>query len=285
VRNATRPVFVTAVLAAVVSTGAASASNSGSFADRAGDTRIAPDVTGVAVSTDDAGLVTIRVALGNRHSVDTYDNVLVGIDADQNPDTGGILYGAEAQLSLDGGTAILLLPGSDGLYHEVPTPAWLRAGFSEGAVTFSFNASDLRVSSGFNFYVLGYAKGAVDTAPDIRTYNYQLAAGNVPPPLGRDGRAPVDEALKSKGVHGRIVSLFYYVADGRGETADTIRVLRGKRVLTRIDTDLADSNPFLYYWVNWRVPRRIRGKLRFCVSSVDREGNRGRPSCAPLTIR
>jgi hypothetical protein len=37
--------------------------------------------------------------------------------------------------------------------------------------------------------------------------------------------------------------------------------------------------------VTWRVPKTVRGKLRFCVSSIDRARNRGKESCAALTIR
>jgi hypothetical protein len=33
------------------------------------------------------------------------------------------------------------------------------------------------------------------------------------------------------------------------------------------------------------VPKKTKGKLRFCVTSVDRAGNKSNASCAPLTIR
>ncbi len=273
------------VVGAVVFAGAALAANSGSFGDPAGDANPAPDITGVAISSDDAGTVTIKVSLANRAALASDDEVTVGIDADQNPDSGGVFYGADAELSLFGNTPTFLLPGSDGYYHEASKPVSFQAAFAEGVATFSFKASELGISSGFNVYVVGYANGAVDTAPDIRTSNYQLVAGTAPPALGPDRRAPLDEATKSKGVHGKVVRLFYYVADGRGETADTIRVLRGTKVLKRIVTRLEDSNPFFIYEVRWRVPRQVRGKLRFCVGSVDRAGNRSRQSCAALTIR
>jgi hypothetical protein len=38
----------------------------------------------------------------------------------------------------------------------------------------------------------------------------------------------------------------------------------------------------LFYFVRWRSP--LRGKLRFCVVSIDPTGNRSKQSCAPLTI-
>jgi hypothetical protein len=33
------------------------------------------------------------------------------------------------------------------------------------------------------------------------------------------------------------------------------------------------------------VPKKTKGKLRFCVSSTDRAGNKSNNSCAALTIR
>jgi hypothetical protein len=81
------------------------------------------------------------------------------------------------------------------------------------------------------------------------------------------------------------VELWYFVADGRAETADTLRVYRGKKVLKTIRVPFDDTNPFLPYVATWRVPKKIRGKLRFCVTSVDRAGNKSNVSCAPLTIK
>jgi hypothetical protein len=273
------------VVAAAVFVCAASAANSTSFPDAAGDTRSAPDITGVTISNDDGGLVTIRVSIANRTGLAAADEIDVGIDADQSPDTGSAFYGGEAEFDLSGSEATFWLPGSDGYYHKSVAPASLQAGFTGGAAIFSFKASELGITAGFNVYVTAFGKVGGDLAPDIRTFNHQLVAGTVPPPLTPDRRAPLDEAVKTTGVHGKVAFLSFYVADGRAETSETIRVLRGNRLLKRIVTQLEDSNPFVIYDVRWQVPRNVRGKLRFCVSSVDRAGNRGAASCAPLTIR
>jgi hypothetical protein len=266
--------------------GAALAANSGSFFDPSGDADPAPDVTGLRISNDDAGTVKIEVTLGNRSALAPDDEVTVGIDADQNPDSGGVFYGADLELSLIGATPMLLLPAADGYYHESPLPASFQASSAGGVATFSFNASELGLTSnGFQVYALGYVSGTVDTAPDIRTYDYRLVPGSSPPPLPADRRAPLDEALKSSGVHGKVVRLWFFAADGRGQTSDTIRVLRRGRMIKRVVTRFADSNPFFAYNVAWRVPKTVRGKLRFCVSSIDRAKNRGKESCAALTIR
>src|SRR5512132_4569223 len=75
--------------------GVAFAANTGSFADVQGDSGTAPDVVGVAISNDDAGVVTIKVTLSNRSAVlGAGDGIGIGIDTDQNPDSGTVFYGA-----------------------------------------------------------------------------------------------------------------------------------------------------------------------------------------------
>jgi hypothetical protein len=276
--------LVLACFSALILAGAVLAANSGSFSDPAGDARNAPDVTGVAVANDDAGIVTIRVTVGNRSVLAANDYIAVGIDADQNPDTGAMFYGGEYQLELDGNVPGVLRPGSDGYYEDAPAPVSFSASFSGGVATFSFKASDLGVSSGFNVYALGFNGQVVDTAPDLRTVSYQLVAGTTGPTPPADRRPPVDEALRSRGVHGKQARLSYYAADGRGETADSIVVYRGRKVLARINYGLQDTNPFVSYFARWNVPRKVRGNLRFCVTSTDRAGNKSRQSCAALKI-
>jgi hypothetical protein len=133
-------------------------------------------------------------------------------------------------------------------------------------------------------YAQGLDRLALDEAPDIRTVNYQLASGTSAPTLGPDQRAPLVEALKSRATHGTIAHLDYFAADGRGETSDTIVVYRGKKALSRITFRLQDTSPFLSYFARWKVPKGFRGKLRFCVASTDRAGNKSNTSCASLTI-
>lgn len=270
---------------ALACAGVAFASNSGSFFDPGADSGSAPDVTGIAISNDDAGIITIKVSLANRPTLTADDDIGVGIDSDQNPDTGSVFYGAEYELDLDRGTPEVFQARPDGYYTPALSPASFQASFSGGVVTFSFKASELGVSSGFSMYVLGFDRRWVDTAPDIRTVNYQLVTGAAHPGLSPDRRAPVDEALKSTGVHGKIALLGYYAADGRGETADTIVVYRGRKVLKRINYPLQDTNPFLSYVARWKVPRKTKGKLRFCVASTDRAGNTSVASCAALTVK
>jgi hypothetical protein len=283
--GSTRRVFLcVAALSAITVAGGALAANSGLLADKTGDASPAPDVSTLLIANDDAGEVTIRVTV-DRTELASDDEVLVGIDADQNPDTGSVFYGAELGLDLTATGTSFLRPGPDGYLHDAT--GTFTATMGGGVVTFTFKASDVGLSptSGFDVFVLGYGQGAVDTAPDIRTFNYQMVARTARPPLGPDTRAPLDEAVKGTGTHGKTVRLRYFSADGRGETAETIRVLKGKKVLKTFRFRLADTNPFVRYYAEWKVPQNVKGNLRFCVDSVDRALNKSNTSCAALTIK
>ena len=137
-------------------------------------------------------------------------------------------------------------------FAAAPPPPSLQGTIGNGVVTFTVNAADLGLapSGGFNILALSgnTVIGELDTAPDIRTFNYQLVAGTPPPPLGPDTRAPLDRAFASRGVHGKSVHLDYWAADGRGVTVDTLRVYRRARLLRTIRISLGDASPFLTYY-------------------------------------
>ena len=272
-------------VAALVLTGVAAGANSHSFADPAGDAANSPDLTGVAISNDDAGIVTVKLTVGNRSTLAANEGVAIGLDTDQNPDTGSVFYGAEWELDLEGTTATAYKATANGSYTQVPVPASYQASMSGGVATLTFKASDLGITSGFNVHALGFDDSWLDAAPDIRTVNYQLASTTTAPLLQPDHRAPIDQAFRSTGTHGKYAQLGYLAMDGRGETADSFVVYNGKKVVKRINLPLADTSPFLPYVVTWKVPKKIKGKLRFCVTSRDRAGNKSNTACAALTIK
>jgi hypothetical protein len=273
-------------VAALVFVGAAYAANSRSFTDPGGDAASSPDLTGVAISNDDAGIVTVKLTLGNRSTLAPSDAVAVGLDTDQNPDTGSVFYGAEWELDLEGGTLVSVYQAtSNGSYTQVAAPPSYQASFSGGVATLTFKASDFGITSGFNLHALGFDNSWLDSAPDYRSVNYQLSSTTAAPVLQPDNRPPVDQAIKSTGTHGKVAQLGYLAMDGRGETADSIVIYKGKKVLKRINFQLEDTSPFLPYVAGWKVPKKTKGKLRFCVASRDRAGNKSNTSCAALTIK
>jgi hypothetical protein len=277
-------------VAALVFAGVALAANSRSFSDAGGDASGSPDLTGVSITNDDAGVVTVKLTLGNRTTLAANEGVAVGLDSDQNPDTGSVFYGAEWELDLEGTAATVYQATPDGSYGQVAAPASYQASMSGGVATLTFKASDFGITSGFNVHAIGFDNNWLDAAPDIRTVNYQLASSTTAPSLQPDRRAPIDQAFKSTGTHGKFAELNYLAMDGRGETADQFVITKGKKVLKRINLPLADTSPFLPYIVRWKVPKKLNGKvlkgaLRFCVTSADRAGNKSNQSCAALTIK
>jgi hypothetical protein len=275
--------------AALVLASVAGAANSSSFADPAGDVGLASDVTGVDISNDDAGTLAFRVAVAPGRTIGLPgDEVGVALDLDQNPDTGTVFYGTEVGIVFDE-TTLYFLRADGARFSEAARPPSLQGSITDGFVTLSVKAADLGLAStdGFNVFAVShsYRSGDTDTAPDIRTVNYEQVAGTPAKVLGPDTRAPLDRAFPARGVHGKRIELDYWVADGRGMTADTLRIYRRGTLLRTIHVSLGDVNPFFFYYQTWRVPRTIRGRLRFCVRSVDAAGNRSNQSCARLRIR
>jgi hypothetical protein len=272
-------------VAALVFAGVALAANSRSFADPGGDASNSPDLTGVSIVNDDAGVVTVKLTVANRTTLGPNEGVAVGLDTDQNPDTGSVFYGSEWELDLEGAAATVYRATPNGSYTQAPAPGSYTASMSGGVATLIFKTSDFGIAAGFNMHALGFDNNWLDAAPDIRTINYQLSSSTTAPALQPDHRAPIDQAFKSIGTHGKFAELNYLAMDGRGETADVFVITKGKKVLKRITLPLADTSPFLPYLVRWKVPKKVKGKLRFCVSSTDRAGNKSNSSCAALTIR
>jgi hypothetical protein len=211
----------------------------------------------------------------------------VGIDIDQNPDTGTYYYGADVAVTFEGITMAFYRANSAGEFDDAAAPASLRGTFGGNVATFTIQAADLGLAptGGFNFFAIGYASGWVDTAPDIGTFNYELVAGTPAVVPGPDTRAPYVRAFASKGVHGRRSELAYVSADGRGRTAETIKIYRGSTLIKTLHTELSDTNPIIVYDYAWRVPRTLKGKLKFCVNSTDGAGNKSNISCARFAVR
>jgi hypothetical protein len=282
-----RSFFAAVASVTVMGVGVALAANSASFVDPAGDIRGAPDITRISVSSDDSGTVKVRVIFANRSRLRASEELGVGIDVDQDPDTGSVYYGQEFSIWLKVGRAVLYSASRSGGFELAPPPDSLQGSFKAGVATFSFKAADLGIArgSGFNLSVIDTAHSRpMDSAPDVGTFDYQLVPGTRPRAPGPDTRAPLDDARPSRGAPGKTARLAYLASDGRGVTADTVRIYRGRRVLKTLRTALSAKNPFLPHSVSWRIPRTIRKRLRFCVSSRDAAGNESNTSCARLIV-
>ena len=196
------PVVALALLVAgVVAGGAAgrSKSNSVTFTDPTGDSGSAADITAVAVSNDDNGVVTIRVSVPNRPTADQLNEVLVlSINNDPNAtsDRTGYGDGDVALFATSEGVFTRRFQGSTLVPFNAPS---LRADYSSGPI-FTFNRADFGISSRFGFFVQVRDTSASvrDDAPDgSASYVYVVTIG--PPPLA----AGAMTATPLTPVHGR----------------------------------------------------------------------------------
>jgi hypothetical protein len=104
--------------------------------------------------------------------------------------------------------------------------------------------------------------------------------------LGPDKRPPhIASVFPARAVHGKLARFTYWTLDGRGRTAETIRVYRRSRIIATIRRLLGETNPFDLTHVSWRLPRGVRGRLRFSVVSFDAAGNRSNVSWGRLVVR
>jgi len=274
-------------VAALVLAGVGGAANATSFTDRSGDAKLAPDIAALDVTNDDAGTLTFRLTFGGGLPPGLPgEDVGVALDLDQNPDTGTVYYGTDVALEFDNSTLRFFRAHGNG-FSPAAAPASLQGSLAGNTATFTVKAADLGLAPTDGFNVIGITDSPMDgdLAPDLRTYNYEQVVGTPPKPLGADTRAPVDRAFPAHAVHGKLVELDYVASDGRAVTADTIRVYRKSRLLRTIRFALGDTNPFYVYYTKWRVPRKLRGQLRYCVRSMDAAHNASNLSCARLTVR
>ena len=151
-----RPAILLALAALLVGVPAAlggsshAAANSATFDDSIGEDAAAPDITTVAVSNDDAGLITFQVNISNRPALTPDMFMLLFLDTDQNASTGATDFlGAEYAIELDpGAVSLFKWNGSD--FTQAPSQASLTYAYSSGA-TIRVSAADLGRTKGINF--------------------------------------------------------------------------------------------------------------------------------------
>ena len=165
------------------------AANSQTFNDSVGEDASAPDITSIAVSNDDAGLVTFQINISNRPAF-TPDMLLVlYLDTDQSASTGYTpALGADYVIVLAPGEVDLLRwNGTD--FELAPSQASLTYSYTATGATIRVSANDLgkskaiafgvRADSGWTFDASGNADDTnvrSDLAPDPNHgfFSYQV---------------------------------------------------------------------------------------------------------------
>jgi hypothetical protein len=104
------------------------------------------------------------------------------------------------------------------------------------------------------------------------------------PPNQGDHDPPDVKALKSTGKSGKKAKLRYRVSDDSGESRERVQVVKRRKVLADMTTSFGTADGGVYY-VTWKVPKEVKGRMRFCVVSQDRSGNNSPTSCAKLKVK
>src|SRR5579864_9101464 len=132
-------VAVAALAALVVWPVVGSASNartlgSATYTDPSGDAAGGgPDVTGVTVTDDSSGTITVSISVPNRTSLTDADGILAYFDTDRNLGTGG--NGYEYEIGWIQGQT-LFMPW-DGSNFTPSKPGGFKGSYSNGTATFS----------------------------------------------------------------------------------------------------------------------------------------------------
>ena len=163
----------------------------GSYTDPAGDSGAAPDITSVAVSHDEAGLVSLAVTT-NQPTLAPETAFWGYIDADRDTSTGIPINGLGVDEMFIGDGTGALLAHIDGSSISFAFSSTLTTSYADGVFTARFNRSEIGATDRFAFAVaseLDDANGdtiATDDAPDAPPgYEYSFV------PLSLTVSAPV----------------------------------------------------------------------------------------------
>jgi hypothetical protein len=155
------------------------AANSQTFADSIGEDPSAADITSIAVSNDDAGLITWKINISNRPTFTNDMGVVIALDTDRNASTGdsqGLAPGTEYEIDLfPGAVQLFKWNGSD--YVDPPSQSTLVFAYDSTGATIKVNASELGGTNGFNFLaatITGIAT-APNGDPDFTNIHFDLA--------------------------------------------------------------------------------------------------------------
>jgi hypothetical protein len=268
------------------------AANSQTFNDSVGEDASAPDITSIAVSNDDAGLITFQVNIPNRATLTPDMFLVMFLDTDQKPTTGALDFlGAEYAIDLESGSVNLFQwNGSD--FVLAPAQTSLTFAYSSGA-TIRVSAADLGKTKGINFWAVA-ASGAIDAsgnpvppeqvhrdyAPDINhgAYAYKVVtklvltvtAFTTSPKPAKAGRTfSVSLAATENDTGGPV---------GSGTVACTAS-LAGKRVVA-VRHVVANGVATCM----WRIPKTAKGRLIRGTITLTVQGTRvTRPFSARFT--
>jgi hypothetical protein len=248
-----------------------------SFPDPAGDSGGAPDLFQLNVANDAAGNLTFTVTT-NQPALAADALLLIAFDTDKNASTGG--QGSEFLLGID--STGWELDRWDGAQFVQATAPSANATYTNGALTFKVNKSDLGGVSTFAFYALSAqfsATGevlAADVVPNAPPADYTLSVPAPPPPpppppLTLRASAPVSVPLRP--VHGKAFAVRIAVTRGdtgrplaSGVVTCTVRV--GLKPLRAVGSVRAGKAGCAMVIPRTATGKRLRGTIKVTFRNV-----------------
>jgi hypothetical protein len=110
--------------------------------------------------------------------------------------------------------------------------------------------------------------------------------GDGTPTVTQDKKKPTARALLTSAKRGAVAKLRFKIYDDHGIAKAITTVKRGTTVIGRASTGYGPVVSGSVYYVGWRVPTKAaKGKYTFCVTAVDRAGNKSARSCAPVALK
>ena len=166
---------------------AAAGGAAASFADPAGDADGAPDLSGIQISNDAAGVITFQIGLASGASIAADSLVALNIDSDGDLDTGdGAGFDTTFLFASGKSLTVLRWNGSNYATGQAPTATVSAAA---NTLRLTVNKRDLADTKAFAFYLTSAQIGAddeivaSDDAPDDgEVWEYELTAPTTVPP-------------------------------------------------------------------------------------------------------
>ena len=110
--------------------------------------------------------------------------------------------------------------------------------------------------------------------------------GDGTPTRKQDKRKPTAAALYTPAKRGTVAKLRFKIYDDQGVAKALTIVKRGSTVVGSAQTGYGPVASGSVYYVGWHVPANAaKGNYWFCVTAVDRAGNKSAQSCAPLALK
>jgi hypothetical protein len=253
----------------------AARANSQTFTDSTGEDPAAPDITSIAVSNDDAGLVTFKINISNRPTLTADMTVLMPLDTDKQATTGSPDFaGADYAIELDpGSVGLFTWNGSD--FVAAPSQSSVTYSYDATGATIRASATDLGGTKGFNFFVVAisgitvdaagnpdFTNSHADPAPDV---GHGVFAYQVLTKLTLSVKAFTTSPKPAKAGKKFVASLAANESDTGGPVQAGTFVCTanagGKRLsatVHRIANGIATCS--------WSLPRNVKGTLRGTVS-------------------